>query len=199
MGNPTRVSGRITITPPLTWSEFKDSRLLNGRYDESEVMLDVEEETLDTESGQVIRKLATGLVASSEESFNFYDLVEHTQAAIDAFPGREFGGRLDCDSEDGGPWRVEVQDGRAVMVEPKLMWPDDEASFEAAALLKASTWCPPNNCGSWPHASPTPRDLPALARWGSSARMGPRPHLPHHQLTDRNDPWRPATLPSHRQ
>jgi hypothetical protein len=140
MSNPTSVSGVITITPPLTWPEFKNSPLYQARYDVSEVKLDVEEATVETLDGQAISRTATGLVSSTEERFTPHNLIEHVQAAIDAFPDRQFGGRLDCDSEDGGPWRVEVHDGQAVMVEPKLMWPDDEAAFEAAALLKAAEW-----------------------------------------------------------
>lgn len=140
MSNPTSVSGRITITPPLTWPEFKTSPLYNASYNKSEVKLDVEEETVETLDGQAIRRTATGLVSSTEERFTPHYLVEHVQAALDAFPDRVFGGRLECDSEDGGPWRVEVHDGQAVMVEPRIMWPDDEAKFEAAALLKAAEW-----------------------------------------------------------
>lgn len=140
MSNPTRVTGRITITPPLTWSEFRNHPLYNANYDVSEVKLAVEETTVETVDGEAIARTATGLVASTDESFNFPDLIEHVQAAVDALTGREFGGRLDCHSEDGGPWRVEVRGRRAVGVEPRLMWPEDEALFEAAALLKAAEW-----------------------------------------------------------
>jgi hypothetical protein len=127
MSSPTRVSNRIVITPPLTWPEFKTSPLYNADYDVSEVKLRVVEETVDTDDGQVIRRTATGLVPSTEESFNFYNLVEHVQAAIDAFPGHEFSGRLDCDTETEGCglWRVEVRGRKAVCVEPAIVWPDD--------------------------------------------------------------------------
>lgn len=124
MSNPTSVTGRITITPPLTWPEFRNSPLYNARYDASEVKLCVEEATEDTDDGQVIRRTATALVPSTEESFNFYNLVEHVQAAVDAFPDREFGGRLEC-ADDWGKYRVAVQDGRAVKVEPQIVWPDE--------------------------------------------------------------------------
>lgn len=140
MGNPTRVSGRITISPPLSWPEFKNSPLYNASYDKSEVMFDVTEDIVETLDGQAIRRTATGLVSSTEDRFTPYHLVEHVQAAVDAFPDREFGGRLECDSEDGGPWRVEIQNRRATEVEPQIMWPEDEAKFEAAALLKAAHW-----------------------------------------------------------
>jgi hypothetical protein len=124
MSNPTSVSGRIVITPPLAWSEFKNSPLYQADYEVSEVRLRVQEETVETDDGQVIRRSATGLVPSTEESFNFYNLVEHVQAAIDAFPGHEFSGRLEC-SDDWGQYRVVVRDRKAERVDPAIVWPDD--------------------------------------------------------------------------
>ena len=67
MSNPTSVSGRIVITPPLTWSEFKASPLYNADYDVSEVRLRVREETVETDDGQAIRRTATDLLPSTEE------------------------------------------------------------------------------------------------------------------------------------
>ena len=130
MGYYTRVTGELHIEPPLTWPEFKDSRFLpgspndNGNYD---VQLRADEETVDTDEGQLVRKTASVLLPRWDDSFKAYNLIEHVQAVIDAFPGRTFTGRLECEGEDNTDmWRLIVRDGRAVRVEPRIVWPDEE-------------------------------------------------------------------------
>jgi len=130
MGYYTSVSGEFAIEPPLTWAEFKDSPF-NGRsldaYDGiKEVALRSVEERVDTEEGTLTRVTATALVPESEEARRYYNLVEHLQEAIDAFPGHTFTGRFHCEGEDTGDlWRVIIRNGRAVKVEPEIVWPDD--------------------------------------------------------------------------
>jgi uncharacterized protein DUF6205 len=124
MGN-TSVTGEIHIQPPLTWSEFKDSPFLDS--DDLDVKLHVEQETADTPDGVLTRKTATALVPRWEDAYKAYHLIEHVQRAIDAFPGHTFSGRLKCEGEENTDmWRVVVRDGRAVKVEPRIIWPDDE-------------------------------------------------------------------------
>lgn len=140
MGYYTRVTGEIRIEPPLTWQEFKDSRFLpgspndNGNYD---VRLCVDEETVDTDEGQLVRKTASVVLPRWDDSFKAYNLVEHVQAVIDAFPGHTFSGRLECEGEDNTDmWRVVVRNGHAVKVEPRIVWPDeDEADLERARSI----------------------------------------------------------------
>lgn len=132
MGYYTRVTGEISIEPPLTWQEFKDSPFLpggsndNGNFD---VSLRTDEETVDTDEGQLVRKTASVVVPRWDDSFKAYHLIEHVQAVIDAFPGRTFTGRLECEGEDNTDmWRVVVRDGRAVKVEPRIVWPDEDGA-----------------------------------------------------------------------
>lgn len=129
MGYNTRVSGELTMTPPLAWNEFKNSpfHVPADEYGDLDVKLAVTEETVDTDEGPLIRKTATALVPAWDDSFKAYHLVEHAQQAIDAFPGREWSGRLECEGEEAGDlWRVIVRDGRAVKVEPRIVWPDED-------------------------------------------------------------------------
>lgn len=130
MGYYTRVDGEIRIEPPLTWAEIKTNTLLpetEGGRSEYDVRLRIDEETVDTDEGQMIRKTCSALVPAWAESFKAYHLVEHVQLMIDAFPAHTFTGRLECEGEEGGDlWRVIVRDGRAEKVTPRIVWPDDE-------------------------------------------------------------------------
>lgn len=126
MGYTTSVGGEISIEPPLTWREFKDSPFAGTDKD---VAFHVEEKTVDTDDGPLTRKAATAIVSTWEDSYKAYHLVEHVQEVIDAFPGHTFTGRLECEGEDTGDlWRVVVRDGRAVKVTPRIVWPDEDGT-----------------------------------------------------------------------
>ncbi len=56
-------------------------------------------------------------------------LLDEVQVAIDAFPGHDWSGRLDCEGEQNGDmWRVVIRDGRAVKVKPRIVWPDEDGA-----------------------------------------------------------------------
>ncbi|MFC7817567.1 DUF6205 family protein [Streptomyces sp. NPDC057367] len=130
MGYYTNVTGEIRIEPPLTWSEIRDNPTLPetaGGRSEYDVRLRIDEETVDTDDGQLTRKTCSALVPAWDDSFKAYHLVEHVQEMIDAFPGHSFTGRLDCEGEESGDlWRVVIRDGRAVKVTPSIVWPDED-------------------------------------------------------------------------
>lgn len=128
MGYTTRVTGEFTITPPLTWPEFRDSRFAphnaKSRYEPS-LLLRVTEDTVDTDEGQMVRRTATALVMRPIEEYRAHGLLDEVQEAIDAFPGHEWSGRLDCAGEENlDAWRVLIRDGRAVRIDPEIVWPD---------------------------------------------------------------------------
>ena len=127
MGYTTTVNGEIDITPPLSWQEIKASPFApNDTHGDYNVRLRIDETSIDTDDGTLLRRSAPALVPAWEEAFKAYHLVEHVQTAIDAFPGHLFSGRLECEGEDTGDlWRVVVRDGRAVKVEPRIVWPDE--------------------------------------------------------------------------
>lgn len=129
MGYYTSVEGEITITPPLTYVEFKDSPFnpKGTEYDDRmDVKLRIVEETIDTDEGQLIRRTAPEVIAASGEAYKAYYLVEHVQKLIDNHPDHQFTGRLECNGEESGDlWRCVIRDGRAVKVEPQLIWPDE--------------------------------------------------------------------------
>lgn len=129
MGYTTRVTGEFAITPPLTWTEFRDSSFAPHNIEDSyepSLILRVDEDTVDTDEGPLLRRTATALVMRDIDEYRAHGLLDEVQAAIDAFPGHEWSGRLDCEGDrNGDMWRVLVRNGRAVKVEPRIVWPDE--------------------------------------------------------------------------
>lgn len=132
VGYNTTVDGEIRIEPPLTWAEFKGSPFYETeRTGKRDVRLKVDEEIVDTDEGQLVRRTAVALEGAYEGGYKAYQLLEHVQEAIDAFPGHTFAGRLDCEGEEASDvWRVVVRDGTAVKVEPRIVWPDEDEAGE---------------------------------------------------------------------
>lgn len=133
MGYITHVTGEFTITPPLTWPEFKDSQFAPGNITDSydpELILRVAEEPVDTDDGPLLRRTATALVMREIDEYRAYNLLAQVQTAVDSFPGHTFTGRLDCEGEESADlWRVVVREGRAVKVEPRIVWPDEDGAL----------------------------------------------------------------------
>jgi hypothetical protein len=130
MGYTTHVVGEFAIEPPLTYAEFKDSKFapdnIVSSYNPS-LALRVSEQVVEKEDGVFLRRTATALVMREIDEYRERGLVDEVQNAVDAFPGHTFTGRLDCEGEENTDmWRVVVRDGRAVKVEPRIVWPDED-------------------------------------------------------------------------
>ncbi|MCX4703918.1 DUF6205 family protein [Streptomyces sp. NBC_01373] len=130
MGYTTHVTGEFAIEPSLTWNEFKDSEFaphnITDSYD-PELILRVNETSVDTDDGPLLKRTATALVMREIDEYRAYDLLDQVQKAVDSFPGHTFIGRLDCEGEQSADlWRVVLRDGRAVKVEPRIVWPDED-------------------------------------------------------------------------
>lgn len=134
MGYTTRVTGEFAIEPPLTWKEIKESPFqprATGptRYGAPDIdlVLRVEETTVDTDDGEMVRRTASALVMPYIDEYRARGLVEQVQRCIDLFPGHTFTGRLECEGQENTDlWRVIVRDGRAVRIEPRIVWPDED-------------------------------------------------------------------------
>ncbi|MFK0018248.1 DUF6205 family protein [Streptomyces sp. NPDC090798] len=132
MSYTTHVRGEFAIEPPLAWSEFNESKFAPENVANSytpSLILRVSEERVDTEDGVFFRRTATALVMREIDEYRERGLVEEVQAAVDSFPGHAFTGRLECEGEENTDlWRVVVRDGRAVRVEPRIVWPDEDGA-----------------------------------------------------------------------
>lgn len=129
MGYTTHVTGEFAIEPPLAYSEFKDSKFAPDNAENSytpSLILRVSEEAVETEEGPLLKQTATALVMREIDEYRERGLVDEVQTAIDSFPGHVFTGRLDCEGDENADiWRVAIRDGRAVKVEPRILWPDE--------------------------------------------------------------------------
>lgn len=130
MGYYTNFDGEIAITPPLLWSEIKDSPFVQpGPYGtvDRDCMLRVVEETVETEEGTLIRKQAVAVLCTYEDQAKAYSIVEHLQELINLHgKGRSFSGYISAEGEEAGDlWRLTVKNGQAVKVEPRIVWPEE--------------------------------------------------------------------------
>lgn len=134
MGYITHVKGEFAIEPPLSWNEIKDSPfepVRRGFYGTVDIDLDlrVEETSVDTDEGTLVRRTGTALAMRQIDEYRARNLVEQVQRCLDLFPGHAFTGRLDCEGEENTDmWRVVVRDGRAVRIEPRIVWPDEDGA-----------------------------------------------------------------------
>lgn len=131
MGYITHVTGEFAIEPPLTWNEIKASpfepvgRGMYGAVD-IDLNLRVEETSVDTDEGTLVRRTAASLVMREIDEYRARDLVKQVQRCVDLFPGHTFTGRLDCEGQENTDlWRVVIRGGQAVKVEPRIIWPDE--------------------------------------------------------------------------
>jgi hypothetical protein len=130
MGYYTSIQGQITISPPLTWREIKGSPFVVLAADllpARDCKLRVVQEERDTDEGTLISKYADAIVCSYDDQIKAYTIEAHLQELLDLHgEGHTFSGHLDAEGEEAGDlWRLAVRDGRAVRIEPRIVWPDE--------------------------------------------------------------------------
>lgn len=132
MGADNTWSGRVTITPPLTWAEVKTSPAV------ADVRLDLHEE--DGPDGRIITAVA--VVPTRSSNAWGQGTGDDLQAVIDAHPGHEFAGYLQVDWDPalgGDPaQRFVVRERRVEKIVPRLVWPGDEAEPRLAQVWSFS-------------------------------------------------------------
>lgn len=133
MSGDARITGRINIDPPITWSELADNQWAIGRggntYPDAVVKVDnIEENTPD---GVFVRRSGVAIVPTGCET-NGYDLIDDVTrlarlvATTPDGVARRFTGFLHVVWARGeDTYRVVVRDGQAVKVHPTIVWPDD--------------------------------------------------------------------------
>lgn len=125
MSYDTRFSGEILIAPPIPAEEVLAAGFHEpGRYGDKDMAVKVVEAPVEGVPG-AYRRLAVAIVPSMSR-YTAYDAVEHVQEIVSRWGGRRrFLGRITAVGEEAGDiWRLEVQGGRAVRVEPRILWPD---------------------------------------------------------------------------
>jgi hypothetical protein len=131
MGYTTHVRGEFKIEPPLSWNEIRNSPFEPvGQQQylalDIDLVLRVDEDSVDTDEGTLVRRTGTALVMREIDEYRARNLIEQVQRCLDLFPGHAFTGRLECEGEENTDmWRVVVRDGRALRIEPRIVWPDE--------------------------------------------------------------------------
>jgi hypothetical protein len=117
-------TGRIDITPPLTWAQIKNNTA-NGLQD---LQLVTTETIQDTPTGQI--KVITGdaIIPLTTSAYSGYEIHVELQSMLDAFPGHEFTGTIGARPEDlhGDPWRYIIRDRTVIRQKPQTTWVDSD-------------------------------------------------------------------------
>lgn len=129
MGYTSYLSEEITIDPPIPWADLHDSpfiRTSDRREYERLVWLRMEEQDVETDEGTLTHKRAVAIRPSTADELRARGLVDEVQEIVNAHGrGRAFTGYILVTGEESPDiWRVAVEDGQAVEVRPKIVWPD---------------------------------------------------------------------------
>lgn len=125
-----RVSGYLSVDPPLKWSQIKDSRF----YVENKVVtrgtpsavLHVDREDVETDTG-VNTVLTCRVVGPFRDSpYDARSMEEDVVELVKEFTGHTFRGELVVDGDDfgGDIWRVVCDEDGVRKEQAQLLWPD---------------------------------------------------------------------------
>lgn len=152
MSGDAQISGRINITPPITWPELVDKewahkgndRWPDGYWTDAKVHLDHLDVTTDVGILNVL--VGVAIVAQGGET-SAYTLTRSVQRIVDAFgtapdgTARTFAGYLHVVWAGGEDmWRVHVVDGRAVESRPELTWPAGATDDDSVENETGTQW-----------------------------------------------------------
>jgi hypothetical protein len=144
MSGDAHITGRIRITPPITWRELADkkwatgaSERFGGPYPDAKVELD--QRDVDTDQGVLSVRAGVAIVPEGGET-NGYTLTEDVDRIVREFTTapdgtiRRFEGWLHLVWAGGEEiHRLHVVDGAAVEACPQVVWPVGARDEDAAA------------------------------------------------------------------
>jgi hypothetical protein len=129
MGRLSRLTGRIQISPPLRWADFKDSEFRESARENRAVVFVEQTESQDTVDGVIERRAAVALVPCTGDSAKFYDLEDDLTLFVHEHgDARTLTGYLVREGdEQGDVERYSIVDGLVVREKAELRWPDGTA------------------------------------------------------------------------
>jgi hypothetical protein len=152
-GYDIRVTGKISIEPPLSWPEIRDNPVVRGLEPVTrrnsrtarrnlDARVQVDEVEVDTPHGMLIRREGVAIVPSQNGAFAAYDLASDVELIASTFPDHAFRGYLECRSEED-VWRVIIRDGKATEVRPGAAWPheSEDVARKIATRIRAELVC----------------------------------------------------------
>lgn len=131
MGNNTRVTGEITVSPPLNYTELRQwpqvLRAAGSRNGWAPLKPEEDRTETETDEGMLVKISCSTLVPYSQSSFSGADSLDnYLNAAIAQWGGdHTFSGFFECVDEEGFWYRVVVgADNKAHTVRPVMTWPE---------------------------------------------------------------------------
>lgn len=130
MGYSNRFTGAITITPPLTRTQIRNSQIERM----TDVKLRIVEQKTESDDCEsfTVRPVADAIVPLDME-YSGHDLEEEIQFLVDAFSEHEFAGYIEAQWDPGFgelPSRFIVKDDRVMRIDAQYrwpgIWPDDQ-------------------------------------------------------------------------
>lgn len=123
MGYDSRHTGHVTITPPLTWAEIRNSTA--GPL--KDLRVEVTETVEDTPTGRITVATGDAIVPITGGSYSGYEIQAELQSIIDEFPGHDFAGSIEVRPEDpdGTPWRFIIRGRTVVRQVARYEWHDE--------------------------------------------------------------------------
>lgn len=118
----------ISIKPPLTWGELKETKFLHPSRD-AEIV--IETRKTETDTGTFHEKTGLFIVPNRNNGQrSFGRLEEEIREIIAAFPGHKFEGLLrgyteGFDTKDA-LWGILVKDNVVTHVKPTITWPGED-------------------------------------------------------------------------
>jgi Family of unknown function (DUF6205) len=133
MGYLTRITGRISIHPPLTYAEIKASGLRTDglcpgcEKRDTDLMIEIRVSRVEDECGIRVLYAGVALLPASSDRFRADGVDDEFKAFINKFCGKSFSGYLEGRGEgDDDIWRLVVVAGSPRILSPTLAWPKAE-------------------------------------------------------------------------
>jgi hypothetical protein len=137
MSHQYALTGEFAIDVPLSWKVYRDTDLLPGNDDDdmaTALMFTEHTETIDTDDGQLCKRVATGLVPRRPTTWGDMPRYEVGRvAALCADHGSQLVGTLYVVGEDGplDTWRLYTDtEGKLVVDQAILVWPDGRRAYQ---------------------------------------------------------------------
>lgn len=124
MSYKCRVTGVITITPPLNWAQTRKVQEVTSARRIPLLALHVDTEAAHTDECEILTHTCQTLTGAYDYEHSTYGIDECLQQVMDLCPGHAFTGYLEGSGEEG-VWRLGVIDGKAARVTPELTWPQE--------------------------------------------------------------------------
>jgi hypothetical protein len=135
MGYETSMTGRITITPALTWQDIKNNKHfgdgLNGWPKHPDLVFEIETEGREMPEGILVVERAVAVIPASHYYPTSGEYAEgELEALVEQFgQWHAFDGTIEGFGEGDGTveridlWRLKVVAGAIVKFTPEIVWP----------------------------------------------------------------------------